>query len=239
MWREATLALPESLPALNCSIVAAHPWVYGLGQQTSNGAYLSPANAVAWLGEKLASVTGETDVVIMMATGQTHDEFMSNLDPLTAVFPAPAFTQVSRLARSAAELATVKMQKPAKALNGLPAALPLSVPTARTVSSASAISQAGAASGLSMDGLKTALADFTSRRAGLLADIATGAGGVTGKNARAWVFSASGNAADILRQLVSGIPALSSVYTAALMLAGEDLSSIRKIIHDDDHNTGA
>jgi len=237
MWREATLALPGTLPALNCSIVAAHPWVYGLGQQTDNGTYLSPANAVAWLGEKLASVTGETDVVIMMATGKTHDEFMSNLDPLTAVFPAPAFAQVSRLARSAAELVTVKMQKPVKAINGLPAALPLSVPTARTVSSASIISQAGAASGLSMDGLKTALGDFTSRRAGLLADIATGAGSVTGQSARAWVFSASGNASTILRQLVSGIPALSSVYTAALMLTGDDLSHIRTMIHDD-NNTG-
>ncbi len=88
-------ALLDSLPALNCSIVAAHPWVYGLGQQTDNGAYLSPANAVVWLGDKLASVTGETDVVILMATGQTHDDFMATLDPLTAVFPAPAFTQVS------------------------------------------------------------------------------------------------------------------------------------------------
>ena len=238
MWREATLALPDSLPALNCSIVAAHPWVYGLGQQTDNGAYLSPANAVAWLGDKLASVSGETDVVILMATGQTHDDFMATLDPLTAVFPAPAFTQVSRLARSAAELATVKMQKPARAVNGMPAAQPLSVPTARAVSSAAAIAQAGNASGLNMADLKAALGDFTTRRAGMLAEIAAGAGGVSGKRARAWVFTASGNAADILRHMVSHVPAQASVYSAALMLAGADLGSIRSIIHDD-HDTGA
>ncbi len=239
MWREATLALPAGLPPLTCSIVAAHPWVYGLGKQTDNGAYLSPANAIAWLAEKLATVTGETEVVILMATGQTRDEFMSNLTPLTAVFPAPAFTQVSRLAHSAAELDTVKMQKPVRAVNGLPAAQPLSVPTARTVSCASAIAQAGAAGGLSLSDLKTALADFTSRRASMLADVTDSAGGVAGKSARAWVFTASGGAAEVVRQLLSGIPSLSSVYTAALMLAGDDLSSIRKIIHDHDYHTGA
>lgn len=239
MWRNAKLAFPGEFPALNCSIVAAHPWVYGLGQQTDNGAYLSPANAVAWLAEKLTGIAGETDVVIMMATGQTHDEFMANLNPLTEVFPAPAFTQVSRLARSAVELATVKMQKPAKALNGLPAALPLSVPTARTVSAAGAIQKAAAASGLNMADLQTALADFTVRRAGMLADIASAAGGVTGKSARAWVFSARGNAAEILRSLLSGIPSLSSVYSAALMLVGDDLNSIRSMIHDDNGNAGA
>lgn len=239
MWRKATLAFPGQFPALSCSIVAAHPWVFGLGQQTENGAYLSPANAVSWLAEKLSGVTGETEVVIMMATGATHDEFMASLDPLTAVFPAPAFTQVSRLARSAAELATVKMQKPSRTINGLPAALPLSVPTARTISSAGAIAQAGAAGGLNMTALKAALTGFSARRAGMLADIATGAGGVAGKSARAWVFTARGNAAEIVRQLADGIPALSSVYTAALMLAGADLSSIRKMIHDDDNHTGA
>lgn len=37
MWREARLAFTDSVAALNCSIVPAHPWIYGLGQQTANG----------------------------------------------------------------------------------------------------------------------------------------------------------------------------------------------------------
>lgn len=237
MWRDAILALPEGFAPVNCAVVAAHPWVYGLGQQTDNGAYLSPANAVAWLAEKLASATGDMDVVVFMAAGETHGDFMSVLDPLVSVFPAPAFTQVKRLAESAAQLAVEKMQIPAKPLNGLPAAIPLSVPTARTVASAAASAALPETS--SMATLKASLADFTSQRDGMLASIADGAGEIAGKQARTWVFSSRGNAAGIVRDLVGRIPALSSVYCAAMMMVGGDLGSIREMIHDIDSNAGA
>ncbi|EFS0231312.1 hypothetical protein HYB82_005096, partial [Salmonella enterica subsp. enterica serovar Tennessee] len=110
MWREARLAFTDSLAALDCSVVPAHPWIHGLGQQTDNGAYLSPVNAIHYLAERLAGTGGNTDVVIMMVTGQTHENFMKGLNTLVDVFPAPAFTQVRRLAESAATLATEKMQ---------------------------------------------------------------------------------------------------------------------------------
>ncbi|EPN1930840.1 hypothetical protein ACTV70_002385 [Cronobacter dublinensis] len=110
MWREAKLAFSDAFSALDCAIVPAHPWIYGIGQQTENGAYLSPANAVAYLAGRLAGAADVQDVVIFLVTGQTQDDFIQRLDALTEVFPAPAFTQVSRLARSAAELATVRMQ---------------------------------------------------------------------------------------------------------------------------------
>ncbi|EKQ2655588.1 hypothetical protein P4045_002708 [Salmonella enterica] len=41
MWREARLAFTDSLAALDCSVVPAHPWIHGLGQQTDNGAYVT------------------------------------------------------------------------------------------------------------------------------------------------------------------------------------------------------
>lgn len=237
MWRDADLAFSPEFTAPSCSVVAAHPWVYGLGQQTENGAYLSPLNAVSWLAEKLASVSGETDVVIFMATGNGHDDFMAKLDALAAVFPAPAFTQVSRLARSAAELATVKMQKPAKAVNGLPAPMPLSVPTGRSVASASAV--AGAASGgFSMEELKAGLASFAAQRTQLLADISAGLDDLTGKSARTWVFTGRGTGPTLIRQLLDGVPQLSAVFTAAIMLAGDNLEGIRGMIHECD-NAGA
>lgn len=66
MWRDARLAFTDSLAALSCSIVPAHPWIHGLGQQTENGAYLSPVNAVRYLAERLAGSGGHADVVIMM-----------------------------------------------------------------------------------------------------------------------------------------------------------------------------
>ncbi|WP_438941094.1 hypothetical protein [Enterobacter asburiae] len=235
MWKKSELRMPSGFQGANVSVVAAHPWVYSLGQQTANGVYLSPVNAVTWLAEKLAGLTENTEVVIFMVAGQTHDDFMASLDPLTAVFPAPAFTQVSRLARSAAELATVKMQIPAKAPNGLPASLPLSVPTTRTMSSAAAVASAAAPGSLSLSGLKASLADFMAQRAGLLSAIAEAAQELAGKSASAWVFTSTGSGTEMVRELLTDIPAVSSIYTAAIMLTGSDLSSIRGMIHDSDH----
>ncbi|HIC0432828.1 TPA: hypothetical protein ACWZST_002927 [Escherichia coli] len=166
MWREARLAFTDSVAALNCSIVPAHPWIYGLGQQTANGAYLSPVNAVRYLAERLAGTGGNVDVVIMMVTGQTQENFMASLNNLVGIFPAPAFTQVKRLAQSAAALAIEKMQIPAKTAAALPASIPLSVPTSRAALSAAAINQAQkvAGAGFDIEGLKKQLGEFTQLR---------------------------------------------------------------------------
>lgn len=217
------------------AIVAAHPWVYGLGRTTTNGVYLSPVNAVGWLAEKLMSLAASSDVVILMVTGQTHDDFLANLDPLTSVFPTPAFMQVARLARSTAELERVKMQIPSKAINGLPEPEPLSVPTTRTMVSAAAVASATAPGSLSLSGLKSSLADFTAQRSGLLSDIANAAGDMSKKSASAWVFTATGDGAMLALQLLKDIPAASSIYSAAIMLVGSDLSGVRGMIHDSDH----
>lgn len=235
MWKKCELRLTENLRTGDLSVVSAHPWVYGLGQQTKNGVYLSPVNAAGWLAEKLLSLTDTADVVIFMVTGQSYDEFVANLDPLTAVFPAPAFTQVSRLARSAAELATVKMQIPAKAANGLPAPVPLSVPTMRIMSSAAAVASAAAPGSLSLSGLKASLADFMVQRAVQLSAIAESARELAGKSASAWVFTSTGSGTEMVRELLTDIPVVSSIYTAAIMLTGSDLSSIRGMIHDSNH----
>ncbi|ENG2550210.1 TPA: hypothetical protein ACPYVZ_002122 [Citrobacter sedlakii] len=241
MWREARLAFTDSVATLNCSIVPAHPWIYGLGQQTANGAYLSPVNAIRYLAERLAGTGGNADVVIMMVTGQTQDNFMASLDDLVEIFPAPAFTQVKRLAQSAAALAVEKMQIPAKAAAALPASIPLSVPTSRAAITAAAISQAQKAAGAGFDinGLKTQLSEFTQLRNQLISDVASGLNDLQGKSARAWVFTASGDTGATLPELVKNIPQPSAVYTAAMMLVGDNLDGIRGMIHDVDPDTGA
>ncbi|WP_318365987.1 hypothetical protein [Enterobacter sp.] len=241
MWREARLALTDSLAALNCSIVPAHPWVYGLGQQTSNGAYLSPVNAVSYLAQKLAGTGGHADVVIMMVTGQTQDSFMKSLGGLVDVFPAPAMTQVKRLAQSAAALAVEKMQIPAKAGAALPASMPLSVPTSRAALTAAAISkaQAAAGEGFSIGGLKQQISSFNSLRDGLISRAASELKTLQGKSARAWVFTSRGDIPTTLIELVKNIPDPSAVYSAAVMLAGENLDGIKDMIHEFDPHTGA
>lgn len=241
MWREAQLAFADSLSALNCSIIPAHPWVYGLGQQTDNGAYLSPVNAVRYLAEKMAGMGGKADVVIMMVTGQTHEAFMNSLGDLVDVFPAPAFTQVKRLAQSAAELSIERMQIPAKVSAGLPASVPLSVPTSRTALAAAAISQAQRAAGETVDisSLKQKLGEFTQQREQLLDEVASGLSDLKGKSARAWFFTASDDIGTTLLELVKGIPQQSAVYTAAMMLVGDNLDGIKGMIHELDPDAGA
>ena len=241
MWREAQLAFTDSLASLNCSIVPAHPWVYGLGQQTENGAYLSPVNAVRYLAEKMAGMGGKADVMIVMVTGQTHETFMKSLSSLVDVFPAPAFTQVKRLAQSAAELAIERMQIPAKLTGGLPASVPLSVTTSRTALAAAAISQAQKAAGEKIDigALKQKMGEFTQLRDKLISDVASGLADLQGKSARVWVFTASDDIGTTLLELVKGIPQQSAVYTAAMMLVGDNLDGIKGMIHDIDPDAGA
>lgn len=241
MWREAKLAFTDSVAALNCTIVPAHPWVPGLGQQTENGAYLSPVNAISYLADKIAGLGGVSDVVILMATSQTHNGFMASLNQLVDVFPAPVFTQVRRLAQSTAELAVEKMQIPAKYNPGLSGALPLSVPTSRAALTAAAVKKAQeeAAAVVDIDTLKKQLSDFTQLRDSMMTEIAGGLSELQGKSATAWVFTASGDLATTLLELVKGIPLQSAVYTAAMMLVGENLDGIKGMIHDLDPDAGA
>ena len=37
MWREARLAFTDSVAALNCSIVPAHPWIMGWDSRLQTG----------------------------------------------------------------------------------------------------------------------------------------------------------------------------------------------------------
>lgn len=241
MWREVHLAFTRSISAINCTVVPAHPWVYGLGQQTENGAYLSPVNAISYLAEKLAGTVGNADVVIMMVAGQTYDSFMSNLNQLVEVFPSPAFNQVKRLAQSAAELAAVRMQIPARYSAGLAGAVPLSIPTSRAALAAAAVKKAQEDAAVTPDiaTLKNQLDDFTRLRDGLLGDIASGLNALQGKSARVWVFTASGDLAGTLTELIKNIPLPSAVYSAAMMLTGDNLDGIKGMIHDIEPNAGA
>lgn len=236
MWRKAVLAFPDDMGAITCSIVPAHPWIYGLGQQTDNGAFLSPVNAVNWLAAKLASMGGDADLTVFMVCGDSYDGFMQSLNLLTAVFPAPAFAQVARLAQSSAVLNTVKMQLPAKGLNGLPPSLPLSVSTSRAAVNAqrTAAAQAEASAGNSLEGLKVQLGQFAAEHASLLDSISGGLADLKTKSAPAWVFSSRGDVATAAAELLKNIPQPSAIYTVAMMFVAEDLTALGGMIHDID-----
>lgn len=241
MWREAKIAFSDAIASVSCSVIPAHPWVYGLGQQTENGAYLSPVNAISYLAEKLAGTGGNAEVVIMMVAGQTHDSFMNSLNQLVDVFPSPAFTQVKRLAQSTAELALERMQIPAKYTAGVADVLPLSIPTSRAALAAAAVKKAQeeAAAAVDIGALKKQLDDFSRLRDSLLGEISGSLEELQGKSARAWVFTGSGDLATTLLELVKGIPLQSAVYSAAMMLTGDNLDGIKGMIHDLEPDAGA
>jgi len=240
MWREADLKFSAAVTGATCAIVPAHPWVYGLGQETANGVYLSPVNAVQYLAEKLASTAINQQVVIFMITGNNHDEFMQRVDEIASVFPAPAFTQVQRLAKSAMQLATAKMQIPAAAGAILPAAIPLSVPTTREAVKAKLIAEAqqAAGSGSNINGLKSALTAFSRQRDSLLTAAAAGLGELQGRSARAWVFTGNGNIATTLFELVKSIPHPVAPLSVAMMMVGDDLTGIAGMINEIKSNSG-
>lgn len=240
MWRKARLALTDSLSALTCSVVPAHPWIYGLGQAAETGVYLSPLNAINYLAGKLSGQAGSADVVVFLVSADTQPEFMNSLDAMASVFPVPAFTQVRRQAQAAAELAITRMQIPAKAENALPAAQPLSVPTTRQAVNAARIAaaKAQAGAGASLAGLTDTLKNFNKARDSALASINDALDGLKGKSADAWVFTGTGSLNTLATELQQGIPAASSVYCVAVMFVGE-LEALRTMIHDTDNYTGA
>ncbi|EJF5114798.1 hypothetical protein M8R69_004508, partial [Salmonella enterica] len=194
MWRESVVKIADDMGALACSIVPAHPWVYGLGQNTDSGGYLSPANAMGYLAKKLLSGGGSGDVIVMMVAENTHDAFMQGLNKLSTVFPAPVFTQVSRMAAAAAELSTVKMQLPVKD-DALPASAPLSVSTNRLALNAQrvAAAQLAAAVSTTTTDLKNQVTGFIQERAGLLSSLSQGLEDLKAASANIFSFSYSGS----------------------------------------------
>ncbi|HBV9014889.1 TPA: hypothetical protein MD853_002767 [Citrobacter freundii] len=240
MWRESVVKIADDMGALASSIVPAHPWIYGLGQNTDSGGYLSPANAMGYLAKKLLSGGGSGDVIVMMVAENTHDAFMQGLNKLSTVFPAPVFTQVSRMAAAAAELSTVKMQLPVKA-DVLPASAPLSVSTNRLALNAQrvAAAQLAAAVSTTTTDLENQVTGFIQERAGLLASLSQGLDDLKAASANIFSFSYSGSYAVAAAELLKGIPQTTAVHTAAMMFIGDSLSDLEKMLHEPDRITRA
>lgn len=240
MWRESVVKIADDMGALACSIVPAHPWVYGLGQNTDSGGYLSPGNAMGYLAKKLLSGGGRGDVIVMMVAENTHDAFMQGLNKLSTVFPAPVFTQVSRMAAAAAELSTVKMQLPVKA-DVLPASAPLSVSTNRLALNAQRVATAQLAASVitTTTDLKNQVTGFIQERAGLLASLSQGLDDLKAASANIFSFSYSGSYAVAAAELLKGIPQTTAVHTAAMMFIGDSLSDLGKMLHEPDRTTRA
>ncbi|HDL6631964.1 TPA: hypothetical protein PXJ53_000129 [Yersinia enterocolitica] len=240
MWRKATLSIPGNMAAVNCAMLPVHPWVYGVGRSEESGSYLSPQNAVDYLAGKLAGSGGPQRVVVFMVCATDHPDFMQALTQFSAVLPLPVFSQVARMANTAATLATTKMQLPANAGNGLPLPQPLSTATNRMAMNAQRIAQAkdAAGAGANLAGLASALSGFANAKAAALASVESALNGLLAGSAQAWVFTASGSAATLASEMRKNVPQQDAVFTLATLFAGEDLTTLEAMINDTNSHAG-
>lgn len=240
MWRKATLSIPGNMAAVNCAMLPVHPWVYGVGRSEESGSYLSPQNAVNYLAGKLAASGGQQRVVVFMVCATDHPAFMQTLTQFSAVLPLPVFSQVARMANTAATLATTKMQLPANAGNGLPLPQPLSTATSRMAMNAQRVAQAkdAAGAGANLAGLASALSGFASAKSAALASMESALNGLLAGSAQAWVFTANGSGATIASEMKKNVPQQDAVFTLATLFAGEDLTPLEAMINDTNSHAG-
>ncbi|OAT23496.1 hypothetical protein M977_00746 [Buttiauxella gaviniae ATCC 51604] len=231
MWKQSELKIPAQINQLKCSVVCAHPWVPELGQHTKSGGYISPLNAISYLGKKMLENGAGTHNIIMMICENTHSELLSSLDAVSSVLPMPELKQVRRLAQSFGELEQVKMQLP-DVLSALPDPITVATETTRQALNSARIEAAKleAAAAASVSSITTGLAGFLHERTAALADIASAMTELQGKTAKAWFFNMKGPALTTAVELVKNLPHPDAVHTAAILFTGSDLSALEAMI---------
>ncbi|MDC9597212.1 hypothetical protein [Xenorhabdus anantnagensis] len=231
-WQHKTLQLSPTLSGISVAIVPVHPFLYGVGQQTDSGRYLSPANAIDTLANKVMRA-GNINSLILMVCAKTHDEFMQHLTQFSSVLPLPVFAQVTRMATTADSLAITKMQLPGKPSGGLPLPQPLSTATSRLAVNAQLIEQAKAqaSAGSSLAGLKSQLSEFATARQNALQHVTDALSSIKDKSASVWTFSGKGNGAHVAEKLRKNIPEPDAVYTLAILFAGDDIRPLERMLH--------
>lgn len=234
-WTRQSISISTSATPLTCSVLPVSPWTWGLGHHEASGVYLSPANAINWLAEKMLKSHASGDVMIIMVAENTHDLFMRSMEAITAVLPLPAFTQVKRMAQAAASLGTEKMQIPITT-DTLPDPVHLSVATLRRAASAANVALAGQQSAQRPDALalRSRMNHFISQRAAALAALEEEARTLAGKDAQAWVFQHRGYHRAAAAAMVKDIPVPTAVHTVAALLTADSLTELGKMIHEPD-----
>lgn len=230
-WQQGTLRIPAQLSSLSCSVIPAHPWVPELGQHTQSGGYLSPLNAVSYLGKRLLDKGAGSHNIIMMLCENTHSDLLSSLDSVASVLPMPELKQVRRLAQSFGELERVKMQLP-DVTAALPASVTVATDTTRMALNAlrTQAAQAEAAVSTGVSEMTSMLVSFASERNNVLATISQGLTDLQTKSAKVWFFNMTGPVTTTVVELLKNIPHPDAVHTAAILFTGSDLSALEAMI---------
>ena len=235
-WEKAILR-PAAM-SIKCSMACIHPWSVNTGNVTPSGRYLSPNNAVSAL---LPYLTGnaEKDVVALLLSAPSADEFLSLAQQFSGALPLPEIGRMSRMISSQLSLAISKMQIPAKAATVLPPPVMLSTQTTRSITAAAKIAQAATPANASLEALASSLNQFRTARDKALQEIADQQAALQQNSCPVWRFCNTGALSQAAALIQKGIPHPEWVFTAAMLFVGDDLSSLRKALHDPDNHSGA
>lgn len=229
-WKKKTFRLTAEFPAVICSLLAVNPWSSDAGSKTASGSYLSPTNAIEDLAARLSQVGGDKDIVIVMLSAPSPDSFIGQMQQLAQAFPLPVIGQACRRAQTQLSLQVSKMQLPAQALGGLPAAEVLSVSTARQVASAHAIAQAAANASGDIDALSAAITQFKVARTAALSRIQQVSAALQQNTCPVWSFCYSGDIQTARIEMQKDIPHPDHVFTLAMMFVGDNLAPLRGLL---------
>ncbi|WP_417585286.1 hypothetical protein [Nitrincola sp.] len=118
---EALLGLRDDLNDLLVSgtVLSATPYQFQVGEKLDSGSYLSPTNAVKTLVAKLRDLAdthrpkGQLNVVAIMLTAQSMNEFSAKLQQITSVMTLPDWQQVARQTKALRTNDYDKLHQPA------------------------------------------------------------------------------------------------------------------------------
>ncbi|MGY2573145.1 hypothetical protein [Vibrio sp. C8] len=118
---EALLGLGDDLNSLLVSgtVISATPYQFQVGEKLDSGSYLSPTNAVKTLVAKLRDLAdthrpkGQLNVVAIMLTAQSINEFSTKMQQITSVLTLPDWQQVARQATALVNNSSDKLHQPA------------------------------------------------------------------------------------------------------------------------------
>ncbi|HAP0140659.1 TPA: hypothetical protein IRQ32_004811 [Escherichia coli] len=230
-WEKAILR-PAAMN-IQCSTVCLHPWSENTGNITPSGRYLSPDNAVSALLPYLTE-DKKKDVVALLLCAPSADKFLSLARQFSGTFPLPEVGRMSRMISSQLALAVSKMQIPAKQATTLPPEVTLSTQTTRSMTLTTTIAQAATPHPVSPETLSSSLNQFRVARSKALQEIADQQAALQKNTCPVWRFFNTGSLNQTAALMQKNIPHPEWVFTVVMLFVGNDLSSLRKALHDPD-----
>lgn len=232
---EALLGLRAELNSLlvNGAVLSATPYQFQVGDKLDSGSYLSPTNAVKTLVAKLRDLSdthrpkGQLNVVAIMLTAQSINEFSAKLQDITSVFTLPDWMQVARQTKALRTNDYDKLHQPAAIV--LPRFKPFAQMNAHSMgdyfdeqNAQLATLESLASDSTNVIGKLQALA---AKRANALAEVSQAINVLKAVQGSVYSIKFSGSAESVATQLQNaGVPNNHQLTIASLIISNEPLT---------------